>query len=152
MTAQLVSSEAAAVYFERGEAPDPEAAKALIESLLRQSGLPVWRDMEIELFPGPEGALILARRADLREACCRFPDLESLLAAVPGCPPGYPARLYFCRGAYYLLLRLPEEALFELEEFCLDAPVGTREAAHIREHGRLLLARDAAAQLRKFFF
>ncbi len=44
-------------------AADEREAALLVRRALRERGEPPWGAMEIELYPGREGSLILARRA-----------------------------------------------------------------------------------------
>ena len=153
MTAQLISSEAVAALLSAEEDGDADSARRLVQSLLNSAGLPLWKDMEIELFPGRSGTLLLARRTDLVSVCCCFPDLEALLEAVRLCSPALPARLLLCRGLYYLLLYCPADAPApELNEFCLSGTLDAAETAHILEHGRTLIGRSAISVLQKNFF
>ena len=152
MTAQLVSPEAVALFLHEADAAGVESARELVCTLLREAGLPLWEDMEIEVFPGAGGTLLLARPADLVEEGYRFGDLESLLAAASVCPPEYPARLLYSGGAYVLLLRRPVgEQGPEMSEFCLEGALSAGLMAHLREHGRVLMAKDAVARLQKIF-
>lgn len=152
MTAQLVSPEAVAVLLDTEDIGGAENARALVLALLDDAGLSPWADMEIELFPGSEGTLLLARRSDLICEGYRFDDFEELLSAAAACPTEYPAQLFACGGAYYLLLHRPAGREGpEMNEFCLDGTLASGMIAHIREHGRLLIGRQAISLLRKIF-
>ena len=152
MTAQLISAEAVAILLQPGEAGDSEAAGALVRSLLIEAGLPPWEDMEIELFPGADGTLLMARRTDLIWEGYAFPDFDILVAATAACNPGWPSQLWSYKDEYYLLLRRPicEESP-DMNEFSLTDKLSGSMTAHIREHGKLMIEREAVTLLQKFF-
>ncbi|MGI6029860.1 MAG: hypothetical protein ACOX81_10715 [Candidatus Heteroscillospira sp.] len=152
MTAQLISRSAVAVLLDAGENADRESARELVLSLLTDAGFSPWEDMEIELFPGGRGALLVARRTDMVTDGYRFEDFEALLQAAYACPVEYPAQLLSCGGAYFLVLRHPcPDCGVDMSEFCLDGSLAPDMLSHVREHGKVLIDRDAIEKLRKIF-
>ena len=108
--------------------------------------------MEIELFPGCGGTLLIARPTALITECFAFSELEELLPAANMCNPGWPSCLYGYEGDYYLMLHRPAgEDSPELGEFTLLPQPSPLLCAHIREHGRLMIPKGATGLLQKFF-
>lgn len=152
MTAQLISAEAVAILLQPDEMHDPEQAADIIRHLLIDSGLPPWSDMEIELFPGADGTLLMARRTDLIREGYAFPDFDALVDATAACPESWSSQLWYYGGQYCLMLRRPmDEESPDINEFCLCGSLSVNYMAHIREHGKLIIERDAINQLQKFF-
>jgi len=152
MTAQLITDEAVAVLLQPDETYDAESAGELVRSLLRKAGLSPWENMEIELFPGADGVLLMARRTDLVCEAYAFDDFEVLISATFACPTNWPAQLWSYKGAYYLLLRRPVgEESPDMNEFCLCDSLSSGMIAHILEHGKLLIACGAVEKLQKNF-
>ena len=152
MTAQLISADAVAVLLRADEPTDAKSAGELVQALLKEAGLPIWDDMEIELFPGADGTLLMARRADLVCEGYAFEDFDILVAATAACPSNWPSQLMSYKGIYYLLLRRPVgEESPDINEFCFCSGISDGMIAHLKEHGKLLIPRDAVELLQKNF-
>jgi len=152
MTAQLISDEAVAVLLQSDEASDPKSAGELVQRLLKEAGLAPWEDMEIELFPGADGTLLMARRANLVCEGYAFHDFEVLVSATGACPVNWPSQLWSYNGAYYLLLRRPVgEESPDMNEFCLCDSLTSGMIAHILEHGKALIPSRAVELMQKNF-
>ena len=148
MTAQLITEGAVAALLFPEDDASPGGVRAVVASLLRGAGLDVWPDMEIELFPAAGETLLMARPAARLSCVWCFAGPEELIGAALACGD-MPSQLVTLDGRYYLLTGPDADA--RLREFSLAEPGGGELAAHLREHGRVLIERGAAARLRSAF-
>jgi hypothetical protein len=62
---RIISRRCVAILLHGGESADALALRRAVETGLSTCGYEPWPDTYIELFPGADGALLLARRAEL---------------------------------------------------------------------------------------
>ena len=160
MIPDTITDRAVALTFSRSELEalgisghlTEEAAQRLVQTALLNSGKAGWSDIRIEVYDCGDVCLLLAHPVQPGFVRFRFPDFETLLCAVSLCPAPLPSFLTYEEDAYILLVRrgaLPLPAA--LYEFADAFPCSPLEAAHYREHGKLLIERDAMSVLLQKF-
>lgn len=161
MSRKTITARSVSIYLEpeelqsAGLGPSPEDCdlRALVRRELASHGQKVWLQMELDVFGGVDGGLLLiARPLPDTPLCLRFKDFEDLICAVNLCSDAESSELSALDGDYYLVLDCqaePPPGVFEFGE-----PVHASEAviAHLREHGACILHRDAVLTLQKHFF
>ena len=107
----------------------------------------------LEIFPGREGVLLFLRFEAEKPVFFSFCSLEPLLDAVRACRADMPARLDRFDGVYILTLypQADSGAAEVFGEFGARLPYPDGFAAHMREHGRMLIESDALRVLRGAF-
>lgn len=129
-----------------------ETAQELVQNALQDCGKAGWSDLSIEVYDCGGAYLLLAHPAQHGFVCFRFPDFEALLCAVSLCPAPLPSFLTYGEDAYFLLAERGRQPLpAPLYEFADAHPCSPLEAAHYREHGSLLIDRDAMSVLLEKF-
>lgn len=156
MPVSNISSHAVSISLSAEELPpvlDAEAAKSLIREALEAGGQPVWGDMEVELFTGNGGVLLIARPLMGEPRCFSFDDFERLLSAVLPIQDDFPSALTYMDGLWLLSLRCREEDVpFSLSEFGepFDEYSENLDLFH-SEHGSRLIFRRAIGTLKDRF-
>jgi len=154
MSAITVTPSAVALTYEPGEAQPDLAGGALysmINRLLTQHGYPLWADMEVDMFGGDAGSLMLiARPAPEPDLCVSFSCFEDLINAVRACPRDLPSSLVLIEGAY-LLFVAGGDSCPALSEFGRALSCSGRLRTHAGEHGKVLIERRAMALIRRCF-
>lgn len=135
------------------EAPAPDRLRALVRQALQAEGLADWPEMELELFPGRDSFLLLARPCIRSAVCFAFSDFEDLLAAALSLVPPPESRLTYWETLWLLQLHCREQSLpSALWEFGCPVPAYSPVLGDFfAEQGQVLLSRDAAATLQKHF-
>lgn len=160
MSAESITECAVAIYLEGdrlrelglGLPVSPGDARTLIANAMRTSGRQPWGDMEVDMFTYEDAVLLLARPSDMAHHCFRFDDLEALLSAAACLPEDTESTLIWLNGQYHLFLGVQDVgrtgALYEFGQpfRCPDAL-----AAHMAEHGQVLMKERAVFLLHRYF-
>ena len=127
-------------------------ARTLIVNAMRTSGRQPWGQMEVEMFTYADSVLLLARPSDRAATCFRFDDLEDLIAGAACLPEDTQSTLIWLNGNYYLFLGVQEVGhTGALYEFGHPYRCSAGQAAHMAEHGKVLMANRAAFLLNRYF-
>ena len=143
------SPAAVTILFTGEPVPAWRALTSLVRRTLRERGLAPWSAAETECFRAGEDTLVIARPGELRRRAFFFPDLETLLGGVSGCPAGQSSLYALEEG--YLLAAEGGMVCPSLYEFGEERPLRPDWETHAAEQGGLLLEGDAAADLRRWF-
>ena len=128
-----------------GRKEDSDAVLSRILTLLR---VPPSRGASAELFPGEEEALLFLTLEE-EVSFFPFPDLESLLAALPRFSGAADSRLYDKEGRYILAVFGGAAcARSELENL---SGLPQEYLLHLEEHGRCLMDSRAVQRLASVF-
>ena len=127
-------------------------AHALVQNELLRGGCAPWMSMETELFSSG-GDLLLIARPVLREVhCFRFGEFEDLLAAVWFLCEASQSELIYYDNSYYLTMKTEyreiPHSVFELGE---QQEFSENYAAHLAEHGDVIIGRNAIEVLLREF-
>lgn len=160
MATESITERAVAIYLEETELQElglhipvsAAEARALIVSAMRTKGKRPWQTMEVDMFTYDDSVLLLARPSGKAAECFVFEDLEALLGAAGCLPRDTPSTLLWMDGAYYLLLDDPRLSAPSLNEFGRRVDCTCSGAAHMTEHGKVLLSGAAVGDLRRYFF
>lgn len=160
MSTKSITECAVAIYLEESELQElglclPVSAKdarTLIANAMLTSGRQPWEDMEVDMFTYDDSVLLLARPTGQGADCFLFEDLETLLGAVQCLPQTAQSTLLWMDGNYYLMLGVNTiEHANALYEFGFPVRCTAEKAAHIAEHGKLLIGNQAIFQLTRYF-
>ena len=156
MPVSNISQHAVCISLAHDELPplfDGELAKAMVCQALRSTGEVEWTDMEIELFQGKTGALLIARPLRVKPRCFAFSEFETLLSAALAINRDIPSGLTYLEGQWLLSLRCMDEnipmPLLEFGEEIQDYSELTG-GFHV-EHGMQVISREALRILREKF-
>lgn len=160
MATESITERAVAIYLEQAELLElglhiPVSAgdaRTLIVSAMRTNGKQPWQTMEVDMFTYDDSVLLLARPSGKAAECFAFDDLEDLLGAVCCLDRETPSTLVWLDGSYYLFLDDPRLSAPPLNEFGRRVRCTQSGAAHMTEHGKILLSGRAAGDLRRYFF
>jgi len=156
MPVSNISQHAVCISLTHDELPplfDGELAKALVCQTLREAGKAEWTDMEIELFQGKTGALLIARPLRGKPRCFAFSEFETLLSAALAINKDIPSGLTYLEGQWLLSLRCMDEdipmSLLEFGEELKDYSELT--GGFHAEHGRQVISGEALRILKEKF-
>ncbi|MGI5971735.1 MAG: adaptor protein MecA [Oscillospiraceae bacterium] len=130
-----------------------ERARPIVVTAMRESGLDPDGSLEIESFCNGEGVLLFARIVPTRPVFIVFGGLEDLLGAVKSLvePPGG-SELTYLDGRYWLTLTGEARSLVPLlSEFGEESNCEPEYVHFLREHGQVIIERDAISNLRAYF-
>ena len=162
MTIQQINPASIAVYLSpedletHGYQADEltvQQALHLMRTACRKLGFVPAGIVEIEAFPGACGVLVFARLHAQPPALFRFPDLETLLSAIPSLPTPYPsAALTYWDHAYYLSFPTQNPSYHSiLSEFGKPLQATDTLIAYLNEHGQCIAKQEALEQLQTAF-
>ncbi len=131
-----------------------EFSRENIESkLLPQLGIGDSRSVRVDMLEGKDNAILFIRRSGGSACFFEFCSLEDLISCALACCGDWISSLYTIDGAYILSVYPWEnwEAPPVISEYGARLSCSPGYAAHLEEHGRLLIAGDAIASLRQCF-
>lgn len=151
-----VSPWAVSICFSEDELPPPldsASAKKIVSDALFDGGHSVWPDMEVEVFSGNGGVLLIARPLHGALRCFSFRDVEHMIAAALSLGGEPPSRLTYMEGQWLLSIRSGSDrdacALSEFGDRIEDYSDGNEE--FLSEHGQVIIPQKAVSVLKRNF-
>lgn len=157
MRIETVTKHAVSLRISRSELKSSDAltesdALDAVLQALADSGLTPWDAADIQLFPGKDEILILAKPKKLLPCRFRFDCFHHLVNAVNYVSPDTPSDLLYFNGQYELLLYRSETALPNaLYEYGTPLSCSPTLAAHLLEQGERIAARNAVSLIQRHF-
>ena len=160
MSTETITECAVAIYLEGSELRElglclpvsAADARTLIVNAMRTNGRQPWSLMEVEMFTYEDSVLLMARPSERAISGFRFDDLEDLMSAAHVLPENTQSTLIWLNGNDYLFLGVQEVGhTGALYEFGRPHRCSPGQAAHIAEHGKVLMANRAVFLLNRYF-
>lgn len=160
MSTKSIHSHAVALYYTQAELQElgldlpvtAQTARRLVSNALCISGREPWSEMEVDLFSYEDALLLLARPSPETAHCFLFSDFETLLTAARCLPETTPSTLLWADGNFFLFLGVCSmQGIGALYEFGQPVCCTPEQAAHLAEHGNILIGSRAIFTLGRYF-
>lgn len=127
-------------------------ARTLVLRELESHSMPPWTNMEIDMFSSEGSVLIVAYPVTRQYRCFSFSGSDELLSGISGYASPPESQLTYLDGHYLLTLSLETgEPPMSMYEFGDERILSDDFRSHIHEHGSVIIKRNAAGVLKKYF-